>query len=67
LRRAPLPVLLSIPHGGDWIPLEVRGMVELGPREIFEDGDAFTREIFNLSPEVAYICGLLKSLSFVLG
>ncbi|MGV7222698.1 MAG: hypothetical protein ACQ9MH_14365 [Nitrospinales bacterium] len=40
-----LPYLISIPHGGTKIPEEVAGSVCLSKKDLFEDGDAFTREI----------------------
>ncbi|UCE05879.1 MAG: N-formylglutamate amidohydrolase [bacterium] len=51
-----LPVLISVPHGGDQIPPELDGKVALTQNEIFEDGDALTREIYNFKHEViAYL------------
>jgi N-formylglutamate amidohydrolase len=48
-----LPILLSVPHGGDQIPIELVSKSNLTQKDIFEDGDALTREIFNLKNEVA--------------
>jgi formiminoglutamase len=47
-----LPVLISIPHGGDQIPPEVENRVQLTERDIFFDGDALTREIYNFEDRV---------------
>jgi formiminoglutamase len=47
-----LPILISIPHGGDVIPPEVKNRVLLTERDIFYDGDALTREIFNFKNQV---------------
>jgi formiminoglutamase len=41
-----LPVLLSIPHGGTEIPGELKNNVCITPHDLFDDGDAFTREIY---------------------
>ena len=48
-----LPVLLSIPHGGDQVPEEATPMTVLTDAHIFSDGDACTREIYKLDDEVA--------------
>jgi N-formylglutamate deformylase len=51
-----LPILISVPHGGDEIPPELAGKVALTKKEIFEDGDALTRQIYSLKHEVlAYL------------
>jgi N-formylglutamate deformylase len=50
-----LPILLSIPHGGTETPPEVADRVIASPAEIFEDGDAFTREIYDLGDRVAHV------------
>lgn len=51
-----LPVLISVPHGGYNNPPELDGKVLLSQREIFEDGDALTREIFDFKHElIAYL------------
>ena len=41
------PLLISIPHGGGTIPPEVADMVSITERDIFYDGDALTREIYD--------------------
>ncbi len=42
------PLLISIPHGGDKIPPEVRDRLRLGKKELFEDSDAFSKTIYNI-------------------
>jgi N-formylglutamate deformylase len=44
----PYPLLISIPHGGDIIPPEVKEKLRLQKRELIEDSDAFTKQIYNL-------------------
>lgn len=46
------PVLLSIPHGGRKIPNEIANRVCITPKDQFEDGDAFTREIYGIRHKV---------------
>lgn len=48
-----LPLLISIPHGGDAIPDEIKGRTSLTARDIFEDGDPLTREIYDFKGKVA--------------
>lgn len=47
-----LPVLLSIPHGGTEIPEELKERIFIDPFDLFEDGDAFTQEIYHLHNRV---------------
>ncbi|NIQ00089.1 MAG: N-formylglutamate amidohydrolase [Nitrospinaceae bacterium] len=47
-----LPVLLSIPHGGTRIPSLISDFLMISQRDRFEDGDAFTREIYGLKDDV---------------
>ena len=53
--RARLPILISIPHGGDTIPSEVHDRVALTSRDIFLDTDTFTRQIYNLREHVTAV------------
>lgn len=50
-----LPILLSIPHGGDQIPEELADRLLAGEKEIFEDSDAFTRQIYDLKEKVRHV------------
>ena len=36
------PLLISIPHGGDVVPPEVKDMVSITDRDVFYDGDTLT-------------------------
>lgn len=47
-----LSVLLSIPHGGDRTPPEAAAHTTLSPADIFSDGDACTRDIYDLGEAV---------------
>jgi formiminoglutamase len=60
-----LAILLSIPHGGSEIPPEVAGRVIATPEEIFDDGDAFTRDIYDLGPRVAHVQSATVARAFV--
>ncbi len=46
------PVLISIPHGGSETPKELEGRTCITPLDLFEDGDAFTREIYGIEDHV---------------
>ncbi len=51
-----LPVLISVPHGGDETPMEISDQVCLSHQDLFADSDAFTREIYGIADSVtAYI------------
>lgn len=59
------PVLLSVPHGGDQVPPELAGRVAIGPAEILEDGDAFTREIYGVADCVRFVVDTSIARAFV--
>lgn len=46
------PFLISIPHGGTKTPEELSGRVCISRKDLFEDGDAFSREIYGVEGEV---------------
>jgi formiminoglutamase len=50
-----LPVLISIPHGGSEIPPEVADLVSASREDLFDDGDPFTLEIYDLGGEVTSV------------
>ena len=60
-----LPVLLSIPHGGDLIPEEAAPLTALSEDDIFSDGDACTREIYDLGDRVAAVHQAAIARAFV--
>nr|HID59032.1 N-formylglutamate amidohydrolase [Desulfobacterales bacterium] len=41
------PLLISIPHGGEIVPPEVKEIVGITDRDIFYDGDTLTSEIYD--------------------
>ncbi len=61
----PLSVLLSIPHGGSETPPEIADRVIATPEDVFEDGDAFTREIYDLGERVAHVQSARVARAFV--
>lgn len=60
-----LPVLLSIPHGGTRQPPELAGRVQLSREDLFDDSDAFTREIYDLGDEVLQVITTEIARAFV--
>ena len=50
----PLPILVSVPHGGTETPPEVSDRVSASAADVFEDGDAFTPEIYAVSELVGH-------------
>jgi N-formylglutamate deformylase len=61
----PLAILVSIPHGGSETPPEVADRVIATPEEIFDDGDAFTRDIYDLGTGVAHVQSARVARAFV--
>lgn len=49
----PLPLLLSVPHGGLWIPPEVENICVLTAQEVEADGDEGAGKIYDLSEHVS--------------
>lgn len=60
-----LPVLLSIPHGGDLVPEEAKLFTALSAADIFSDGDACTGEIYDLGDEVGAVHRATIARAFV--
>jgi N-formylglutamate deformylase len=48
-----LPILISIPHGGTNTPPEVADRVAISDRDLFDDGDAFTGDIYDVHEHVS--------------
>ncbi len=51
---AKLPIIVSVPHGGEIIAPEMSDLTLLSKRDIFSDGDPLTREIYDFRNEVAF-------------
>ncbi|UCC71883.1 MAG: N-formylglutamate amidohydrolase [Gemmatimonadota bacterium] len=60
-----LPILISIPHGGTRQPAELEGRVCLSEQHLFDDGDAFTREIFDVREAGASVISADVARAFV--
>ena len=60
-----LPVLVSIPHGGDQTPPEIADRVRLRPANRFDDADACTRDIYDVSAEAARLESFEVARAFV--
>lgn len=50
-----LPIALSIPHGGTTVPEEFRDNMSLTDRDLFNDSDPFTKEIYDLGENVEIV------------
>ena len=59
------PVLLSIPHGGPCIPVELQGRVRLDQHGIHDDIDPFVREIYDLGERVVEVFSTDIARTFV--
>lgn len=60
-----LPVIISIPHGGTMVPAEIRDQVCLSKRDLFDDSDTFTKEIYNLEKKVEIVIAADIARAFV--
>jgi formiminoglutamase len=60
-----LPILVSIPHGGTRRPPELEGRVCLSKRDLFDDGDALAREIYDVGDAVASVVAVEVARAFV--
>jgi formiminoglutamase len=60
-----LPVFLSIPHGCTQQPPELAGRVCLSNEELFDDSDAFTREIYDLGGAVTRVVAADTARAFI--
>ena len=47
-----LPILLSIPHGGTQIPLELVGHLSITDKDLFDDSDPFVMQLYDLADRV---------------
>ncbi|MFC1562571.1 N-formylglutamate amidohydrolase [candidate division KSB1 bacterium] len=50
-----LPILISVPHGGTLVPDELKDYVRLNKYELFNDSDAFTKDIYDLNTKVEIV------------
>lgn len=50
--RSSLPFILSVPHGGLEVPPEVAGRCALTDEELFDECDAYTRELYGMADAV---------------
>lgn len=62
---AKLPILISIPHGGKDTPKELDGKICITTQDLFEDGDAYTREIYGIKDRAAAIVDTSIARAFI--
>jgi len=60
-----LPFFISIPHGGTETPDEVKDRICISHSDVLEDGDTFTREIYDLSDDVQQVLKANIARAFV--
>jgi len=60
-----LPVLLSIPHAGTETPQELQGRTRLRTVDVWNDIDAFSRQVYDLSDRVAVVIATDIARTFV--
>jgi formiminoglutamase len=61
----PLPVLLCIPHSGQKMPNELKGRTVINEQEVFEDSDAYTKEIYDLGSKVLQVISSEYARAFI--
>jgi N-formylglutamate deformylase len=59
------PVLLCIPHSGQKIPNELQGRVVIDKQGVFDDSDAYTKEIFDLGSKVIQVISTEYARAFI--
>lgn len=60
-----LPVLISIPHGGTLVPDELKPYVSINKYDLFNDSDAFTREIYNIGENAEIVISANTARAFI--
>lgn len=63
--KGKLPVFISIPHGGTKVPVEVKNRAILSQKDLFDDTDPFTIEIYNLKEKVSKVIYTSIARAFV--
>ncbi len=48
----PFPALITVPHGGGMIPPFIKDDLKLSDKDLFEDGDPFTQDIYDVRDHV---------------
>lgn len=48
----PLPIVISIPHGGQTVPAEVAELCTLSEETVFNESDSFSKEIYGMEEAV---------------
>jgi N-formylglutamate deformylase len=51
---APLPIVISVPHGGTEVPQELQAHCRLSLSAVLMDNDTWARDLFSLSARVAF-------------
>ena len=59
------PVLISIPHGGYKIPPEVKDLVILSKKDLFDDSDPFTIDIYDIGEKAIKVIKTEIARAFV--
>ena len=60
-----LPVLICIPHSGQKMPEELEGMTVINKQDVFEDSDAYTKEIYDLGSKVLQVISTEYARAFI--
>lgn len=59
------PVLICIPHGGTKIPFELKDRIVISDKDIFDDNDSFTRDIYDLGSKVSHVVSSEYARAFI--
>lgn len=63
--QKPLPFIISIPHGGTEIPLELRNLSVITSNDLFDDSDAFTQQIYDIKNETLAVIKTPVARAFI--
>ena len=59
------PVLICIPHGGTKIPTELKSRIKIKPIDVFNDIDAYTKDIYDIGSSAMKVISTPYARTFI--
>lgn len=59
------PVLICIPHSGTKIPSELKPRIKIKPKDVFDDIDAYTQEIYDIGSSAMKVISTKYARTFI--